>query len=124
MKLQFFYIGDLCRFIDVLLEARPAQHIFNVGNREPVSVRQWAGFCYQAAGKEASFVNVYADIERRNYFSFYDYEYYPDVYRQYSLMPTVTPLSEELQASFAWYKDNADKVVRKPLMAYIDGHLS
>ena len=52
MKLQFFYIGDLCRFIDVLLEARPAQHIFNVGNGEPVSVRQWAGLCYQAAGKK------------------------------------------------------------------------
>jgi len=34
MKLQFFHVEDLCRFIDILVERHPKQHIFNVGNKE------------------------------------------------------------------------------------------
>lgn len=34
MKLQFFHVEDLCRFIDILVEKQPEQHIFNVGNKE------------------------------------------------------------------------------------------
>ena len=49
---------DLCRFIDLLLEKRPVQHIFNVGNRETISIRDWAELCYQAAGRKAEFVQV------------------------------------------------------------------
>lgn len=41
MKLQFFHIHDLCRFIDVLLKVKPSQHIFNVGNKEVISIRKW-----------------------------------------------------------------------------------
>ena len=28
MKLQFFHVEDLCRFIDILVERHPKQHIF------------------------------------------------------------------------------------------------
>ena len=66
MRLQFFYIGDLCKFIDVLLEVKPFQHIFNVGNKEPISVRKWVELCYQVVGREAKFKNVYIDIEQRS----------------------------------------------------------
>ncbi|MBQ3515484.1 MAG: NAD-dependent epimerase/dehydratase family protein [Lachnospiraceae bacterium] len=41
MKLQFFHIHDLCRFIDVLLKNKPSQHIFNVGNKDTISIREW-----------------------------------------------------------------------------------
>ena len=75
MKLQFFHIHDLCRFIDVLLEKKPQQHIFNVGNKDAISIREWVELCYQVTGKRVEFENVYKDIEQRNYFSFYDYEY-------------------------------------------------
>ena len=34
MKLQFFHVKDLCRVIDFLIENKPVQHIFNVGNKE------------------------------------------------------------------------------------------
>lgn len=124
MKLQFFYIEDLCRFMDVLLETKPSQHIFNVGNPESVSVRKWVELCYQAAGAQAKFAPVYAEVEQRNYFSFYNYEYCLDVSRQIQRMPSVTPLSEGLQKSFDWYKDNKEKVVRKPYLDYIDRHLA
>ena len=41
MKLQFFHIRDLCKFIDILLERHPQQHIFNVGNKDLISIREW-----------------------------------------------------------------------------------
>lgn len=123
MQLQFFHIEDLCRFIDILLEKRPAQHIFNVGNKETISVREWAELCYTAAGRPAEFVNVYRDIEQRNYFSFYNYEYALDVSAQDALMPETKPLIEGLREALAWYRDNTDQVIRKPYFEYIDKNL-
>lgn len=41
MKLQFFHINDLCRFIDVMLKNKSEQHIFNVGNKELVSIHEY-----------------------------------------------------------------------------------
>ena len=77
---------DLCRFIDILVEKQPEQHIFNVGNKESISIRDWVTLCYQAAGKQAEFVEVTAEEEQRNYFSFYNYEYALDVTKQLALM--------------------------------------
>ena len=79
--------------------------------------------CYEAAGKKAEFVNVYDDIDQRQYFSFYDYEYALDVSAQKSLMPDTMPLKDGLKASFEWYKNNRDKVNVKPLMGFIDNNL-
>lgn len=123
MKLQFFHINDLCRFIDVLLKKRPDQRIFNVGNKDTVTIQKWVELCYQATGKQAEFVNVYDDIEQRNYFSFYNYEYCLDVSKQYDLMPEVKPLYQGLKESFDWYKNNTDKVNKKPYIDYIENEL-
>lgn len=123
MKLQFFHVEDLCRFMDVILEKKPAQHIFNVGNEEAISIKDWVTLCYQTVGKEPEFVNVYEDIPQRSYFSFYDYEYYLDVNRQCELMPRTKPLKEGLREAYAWYQENADKVVKKPLIQFIDENL-
>lgn len=123
MKLQFFNIHDLCRFIDVILESKPQQHIFNVGNKDAISVKQWVELCYEVTGKEVDFVNVYEDIEQRNYFSFYNYEYYLDVSKQYELMPEVKSMKEGLKEALDWYVDNMDKVSKKGFMDYIDNNL-
>ena len=120
MKLQFFHVHDLCRFIDVLLCTKPKQHIFNVGNKEAVTIREWVEICYNVLGKKAEFQNVYDDIEQRNYFSFYDYEYYLDVSKQYELMKDVKPLKEGLEEALKWYVNNLDKVNKKPFIDYID----
>ena len=124
MKLQFFHINDLCRFIDIILDKKPSQHIFNVGNEIAISVREWVELCYEVTGNEVSFVNVYDDIEQRNYFSFYNYEYYLDVSKQVELMPETKPLDEGLKEAFEWYKDNTDKVNKKPFFDYIDKNLA
>jgi len=123
MKLQFFHIDDLCRFIDVILNKKPSQHIFNVGNKNTITVREWVELCYDVTGNKANFVNVNDDIEQRNYFSFYDYEYYLDVSKQYQLMPETKPMNEGLKEAFVWYKDNKDKVNKKPFFEYIDKYL-
>ncbi len=120
MKLQFFHVKDLCRFIDAILEKKPEQHVFNVGNEEAVSIKEWVALCYQAAGKEVEFVNVYEDIEQRNYFSFYNYEYYLDVSKQKELLPKTEDLKNGLCECFEWYRENQDKVNKKPYFEFID----
>lgn len=123
MKLQFFYIGDLCRFIDIILREKPKNHIFNVGNRETVSAKEWAEKCYLTVGKTPEFVNVHEKIEQRNFFSFYNYEYCLDVTEQYKLMKDVTPLREGLKEAYEWYINNKEKVAVKPYIQYIDENL-
>lgn len=123
MKMQFFHVKDLCRFIDAILEKKPEQHVFNAGNEDAVSIKEWVSLCYQAAGKEAEFVNVYEDIEQRNYFSFYNYEYYLDVSKQKELLPKTESLEIGLKECFEWYRENQEKVNKKPLLDFIDTNL-
>ncbi|MBQ6570343.1 MAG: NAD-dependent epimerase/dehydratase family protein [Clostridia bacterium] len=124
MKLQFFNVSDFCRFAEILVEKHPGEHIFNVGNPDTVTIKQWVELCYKAAGKEPKFVNVYKDIPQRSYFCFHDYEYVLDVGRQCALMPDTVSLEDGLREEFAWYKDNPDSVYnRKPYMNFIDENI-
>ncbi len=120
MKLQFFHVADLCRLIKVILEQKPNQHIFNVGNEQPVSIREWVQLCYAAAGRQAECVPVYEEPEQRAYFPFYEYEYALDVTRQKQLMPTTIPLKEGLEEAFRWYEQHMDEVNKRPYLSYID----
>lgn len=122
MKLHFFHVYDLCLFMDILLAQKPEQHIFNVGNNETISIRDWVALCYRTAGKTASFASISPDIEQRNYFSFYNYEYRLDVRKQEELLPVTKSLEDGLRESFDWYLKNTEKVNRKPLIEYIDAH--
>ena len=74
MKLQFFHVKDLCGLMEVIIRNKPDEHIFNVGNIEAVSIKEWVTICYKSLGKTPIFVNVNETIEQRNYFSFYNYE--------------------------------------------------
>lgn len=124
MKLQFFNVSDLCGFIEILLKKRPENRIFNVGNKETVTVREWVRLCYKAAGKKAEFVEVDKNIPQRDYFCFYDYEYELDVTKQYELMGETVPLEKGLAEEFKWYKNNPDSVYyRKPYIKYIESNL-
>lgn len=124
LRLQFFHINDLCRFMDIILEQKPDQHIFNVGNRETVSVRDWVALCYKIAGKRIEFVNVNSDVEQRNYFSFHNYEYCLDVTLQEMLMPETKLLEEGLKEAFEWYLNNSNFVNKKPFIQYIDANFA
>ncbi|MEE1306015.1 MAG: NAD-dependent epimerase/dehydratase family protein [Agathobacter sp.] len=124
MKMQFLHVKDLCRFIEWILEKKPQNHIFNVGNKDSVSIKEWVDLCYEVVGKTPAYVKVYDDIEQRLYFSFYNYEYYLDVQNQYEIMPSTIDLKEGLREAFEWYKDNADQVNTKPYFEFIEKNFS
>ena len=125
MKLQFFNVSDLCRFIEIILNKHPENHIFNVGNKDTVTIKDWVTMCYKAVGKKPEFVNVSKDIPQRDYFCFYDYEYVLDVSKQDELMPDTKPLEEGLKEEFNWYKNNLNSVYnRKPYTEFIDKNLA
>ena len=123
MKLQFFHVGDLCRVIDAILEKKPENHILNVGNEEMVSVYDWVKLCYKVVGTSPEIVNVNLNIEQRNYFSFYDYEYRLDVMKQKVLLEKTIDLEEGLRESWEWYREHKEEVNRKDYIGYIETQL-
>lgn len=124
MKLQFLHVEDLCKFIDTILETKPKQRVFNVGNQNAITVKEWVEACYAVVGKRPEFVNVFADVPQRSYFPFYDYEYYLDVSAQHSLIPAEKNLHDGLTEAFEWYKSNQDKVNKKPLIEFIENNMA
>lgn len=124
MKLQFFHVKDLCGLMEVIIETKPSAHIMNVGNPQTVTVRDWVSKCYACFDKVPTFVNVYEEIEQRDYFSFYDYEYCLDVQKQQEIYPDTIPLDEGLKESAEWYLSNEEEVRKKAFIAYIDENLT
>lgn len=123
MKLQFFNVCDLCRFIEILLKNHPKNKIFNLGNRDIVTIKEWVTLCYELDGKTPEFINVDKSINQRDYFCFYDYEYILDTQKQYELMPDTTPLKDGLKEEFEWYKQHQNEIVKKPYFEFIDNNL-
>lgn len=123
MRLQFFHVRDLCRFLERIIDEQPTQHVFNVGNPDSVTVREWVDLCYAAVGKTPTYASV-DDVEPRNFFPFHDYEYSLDVHAQQEIMPDVTPLDKGLCESYDWYRAHVDQVNTHPYTQYIDLHLA
>lgn len=123
MPLQFFHVEDLCRFIDCILNKKPENHIFNVGNEECVTIEEWVRLCYEVAGKPCEIVQVKEDINQRAYFCFYDYAYELAVANQKCLLEDTKPLAEGLQEAYEWYCKNQDEVMKRPYKEYIDKNL-
>lgn len=123
MPLQFFYVGDLCRFIETLLKLKPKQKIFNVGN-SPVTIREWVEACYSVIGKTPTFISVSDKIEQRKYFPFYNYAYMLDVSVMNELLPDLMSLKKGLQRAYNWYKYNKCAVNSKNYFEFIKGNLN
>lgn len=120
MPLQFFSVKDLCRFIERIIELKPEQHIFNVGNPETIDIIQWVRLCYGVIGKEPELKFVSDDVPQRNYFPFYDYAYKLDVSAMLGIMPDIQTLEDGLHESYDWFRQNRELVKRKPLHEYIE----
>lgn len=121
-KLQFLHVEDLCRFMEILLEKKPEQKVYNVGNPEPVTARQWVEHCYEAVGSSLETVCVH-DHPQRSFFPFHEYEYFLDVSKQMALMPELKPLSQGLQEEYLWYRGHREEIITRPFVAYIDTHI-
>lgn len=119
LSLQFFDVSDLCRFIEILSEVRPAEKIFNVGNPDIVTVEEWVRLCFEAAGKVPELKVAPQDCFARNYFCFYDMDYRLDVSRMLEIMPDVKPLAEGIRGEYEWYKSNSGAVAKRGYFEYI-----
>lgn len=122
-KLQFLNVRDLCRFMELILDTHPEEHIFNVGD-EPVTVKDWVTLCYKLTGKEPEFVSVSGDVFARKYFCFFDYEYELDCSKMKALMPDSISLADGLREGLEYYRKDPDSIFRKNLyMEYINTNL-
>ena len=121
LPLQFFHVEDLCRLIDILLEKKPENRIYNVGNPTSVTVNEFVQLCYDVVGTplEKVYVEGHSNMD---YFSFRDYYYFLDVTKEMELLGTVKDLRTGLAESYAWYREHREDVVRKPYIEYIDAH--
>lgn len=122
LSLQFFYIEDLCRMIEVLITKKPEETIYNVGNSECVMVKEWVELCYEIAGASCELVPVHQQINPRAYFCFADYSYKLDVSRQGKLLSELKSFKEGLQEAFLWYQNHENEVAKRPYFDYIDNH--
>ena len=121
MKLQFYNVRDLCRFIDTLMIQKPAQHIFNVGNKQLIDINEFVQICYDIVGTPLNPVYVDASHNQRSYFPFYDYEYYLDVSEQYRLLPDTVSIYDGFKEDFEWYIYHRDDVMsKKTYFEYIE----
>lgn len=121
-RLQFFHVKDLCRFIEILLEEKPEQHIFNVGNPNTITINEWVELCYDVMGIAPYIINVEPN-DVRSFFPFHYYDYVLNVNRMSELMKELTPLKDGLRRSYEWYKNNRDLVRKKDFLGYIDKNL-
>lgn len=124
MRLQFFHVRDLCGVMETIIRESPKEHILNVGNAETVSVKEWVTKCYECLNKTPSFVNVYDDVEQRNYFCFHNYEYCLDVRYQSRIHAQTISLEEGLRNAAEWYIAHSGEVSKKPYLQYIDSNLA
>lgn len=120
MPLQFFDIEDMCKFIEIIIDKKPEQHIFNVGNPQTVDINEWVRLCYSILGKIPEIRFVTGNMNQRDYFPFLDYGYVLDVTKQQKLMSDVKPLEQGLKESYEWYKNHKELVRRKNYISFIN----
>lgn len=120
MPLQFFDIEDMCKFIEIIIDKKPEQHIFNVGNPQTVDINEWVRLCYSVLGKIPEIRFVTGNMNQRDYFPFLDYGYVLDVTKQQKLMSDVKPLEQGLNESYEWYKNHKELVRRKNYISFIN----
>lgn len=120
MKLQFFHTTDLCKVIETITTAHPANHIFNVGNKQLTDINTFVELCYKAVGVNLEKVYITNHPNQRDYFSFYDYEYSLDVTLMENLLPVQIPLEQGLIECYENYENNKSNVIVKPFIDFID----
>lgn len=124
MKLHFFHVADLCRFIDIIIRTKPDCHIFNVGNNHVDDINSFVETCYKVVGTDLKKIYVDgAEHEQRSYFPFHNYSYSLDVSKMLELMPETMPIHKGLKDSFNWFKKYDSIMNRRPYFEYIDNNL-
>jgi nucleoside-diphosphate-sugar epimerase len=113
-KLQFIYTTDLANIIVRLLNTNLHEiSIFNVGNKNSISIKEWIRCCAKVANMQAKIVeydyNKYNRSER-DFFPFFNYDNVLDVSKINKIYNIETDFEIGLKNAYEWYCNNVDKI--------------
>ena len=116
-KLQFIYTEDLAAIVERLFKKEPGKvSVFNVGNREAVTSKEWVEVCAKVAGKVPKILEVdYTELGKniRDFYPFFDYDNVLEVSKINEIISKETPFEEGLKKAFAWFLENRENIVFK-----------
>ena len=113
-KLQFIYTEDLAAIVECLLQTDTGKNaVFNVGNRNAVTSKEWVEACAKVAGKKPEIMEIdYAGLGRnvRDFYPFFDYDNVLDVSKINKIICKETEFAEGLTKCFAWFLKNRESI--------------
>lgn len=116
-QLQFIYTEDLAAVILYLIRNNCEKLcIFNVGNEQAVTSRDWVIACSEVVGMEPRIIEVnYKKLgkEVRDFYPFFDYDNVLDVTKIKTLYHRETNFIEGLNRAFDWFQLNRENIVFK-----------
>ena len=117
LRLQFIYSTDLANIIVKLIESNTEEVcIFNVGNKEGVTIKEWINYCERVVGKKGKVIEYdYKSKNRseRDFFPFFDYDNVLNVNRIKKIYSIETDFEKGLKNAYEWYCDNKKSIVFK-----------
>lgn len=120
-KLQFIYTTDLANIIITLFDqSSPSVSIYNVGNKESVTIREWIQACAKVVGKDAIIVPFQYELygyNVRDFFPFYDYDNVLDVNVIQYIYDTETDFNDGLSEAYRWFINNQESILWKENVA-------
>ena len=116
-KLQFIETEDLAAIVECLLQTDTGKNaVFNVGNRNAVTSKEWVEACAKVAGKKPEIMEIdYAGLGRnvRDFYPFFDYDNVLEVLKINGIISKETEFEEGLTKCFAWFLKNRESITFK-----------
>ncbi len=116
-KVQFIHVSDLANMVITLLEREDlVGNIYNASNKEYITFREWVNIAMEVTGKEVEVVNFDNDkynFNSRDFFPFYDYDYYLSTNKLDFIYKSKISFEEGMKDSLKWYLKNNKKVAVK-----------
>lgn len=113
-SLQFIYTTDLAEIIVELLKKNTDNiSIYNVGNKQPVTIKHWVEACAMAAERKVNIIEYdYKKHNRseRDFFPFFDYDNVLDVSKINQVYSYETYLIDGLKYAYEWYCNNKNEI--------------
>ena len=115
--LQFIYTTDLANIIlNIINTNLDGISTFNVGNKKPVTIKEWIECCANVVSKNAKIIEYdYNNYQRkeRDFFPFHNYDNVLDVSKINKIYNKETDFQIGLKNAFEWYCNNADGIFFK-----------
>ena len=122
--LQFIYVTDLANIvIDMMRKTWRKVEIYNVGNEEGITAKEWVMACAEAVNMPVSIIEYdyhAAGRKIRDFFPFYDYNNVLDVKKIRHVCVHETDFIPGLKDTFSWYLNERDKLVLKENVAFCE----